>query len=242
MNKVVFPLVASIGFLAILLLFVAGAGYQGGMFELGQAFTLMRYCAIAGIAGAGVSIFYILWQRPMGMKLVVIFVSALLGIVAFYMPYRQAQLAQMVPPIHDITTDTANPPVFVAIVPLRVDAPNPVNYEGETVAAQQRSAYPDIRTQMYANTRAEVFDAATALVRELGWELVDSDMPQGRIEATATTRWFGFKDDVVIRLSAGTNGSTLLDMRSKSRVGRSDIGVNARRIRAFVAALDARLP
>jgi len=242
MNKVVFPLVASIGVLAMLLLFVAGAGYQSGTFALGQAFTLMRYAAIAGIVGAGLSIGFILWRRPAGIRLALIVVSALLGSAAFYMPYRQLQLAQQVPPIHDITTDTANPPAFVAIAPLRADAPNPVSYEGEAIAAQQRSAYPDIRTQQYTSTRAEVFAAAMQLVGDQGWELVDANVQQGRIEATATTRWFGFKDDVVIRLSDSDTGGTLFDMRSKSRVGRSDIGVNAGRIRAFVAALNARLP
>jgi uncharacterized protein (DUF1499 family) len=241
MNKVVYPLVVSVGFLAILLLYIAGAGYQRGAFELGQAFALMRYCAYAGIGGATLSIFYILWQRPLGLKLVVIFTSALLGLVAFYLPYRQQQLAQLVPPIHDITTDTANPPAFVAVAPLRATAPNPVAYEGEAVASLQRAAYPDIRTMVFANERAAVFSAAAQLIAELGWELVQANEQEGRIEATVTTRWFGFKDDVVIRLSEGTAGSTVFDMRSKSRVGRSDIGVNADRIRMFSNALGEKL-
>jgi len=75
----------------------------------------------------------------------------------------------------------------------------------------------------------------------MGWEVVDANLDDGRVEATDTTRWFGFKDDVVIRLESGLADSTVLDMRSKSRVGRSDIGVNANRIRTFTAALNEKL-
>lgn len=78
------------------------------------------------------------------------------------------------------------------------------------------------------------------VVQELGWELVDSDIVSGRIEATDTTRWFGFKDDVVIRISQEATGS-VIDVRSKSRVGRSDVGVNAKRIETFLDRLQKRL-
>jgi len=81
----------------------------------------------------------------------------------------------------------------------------------------------------------------TEVVTEMGWEVVDANLDDGRVEATDTTRWFGFKDDVVIRLESGLADSTVLDMRSKSRVGRSDIGVNANRIRTFTAALNEKL-
>jgi uncharacterized protein (DUF1499 family) len=241
MIKVVYQLTSAVGFLAIVALYFAGAGYQSGVFELGQAFGLMRYAAVAGIGGAGLCIFYILWQRPGGLRLGVLVLSALFGITAFYLPYRQLLLAQKVPPIHDITTDTLNPPAFIAIAPLRASAPNPASYDGEDVAAQQRTAYPDIVPVVFANSMETVFAAATQLIAEQGWELVAADLQQGRIEATVTTRWFGFKDDVVIRLTPGNAGATVFDMRSKSRVGVSDIGVNAGRIRAFTAALNERL-
>ena len=70
----------------------------------------------------------------------------------------------------------------------------------------------------------------------MGWHIVAAKSEEGRIEATATTLWFGFKDDVVIRIMPTAAGSRL-DIRSKSRVGLSDVGVNAARIREFVAAL-----
>ena len=77
---------------------------------------------------------------------------------------------------------------------------------------------------------------AEAAARALGWKIVAAAPGQGRLEATATTRWFGFKDDVVVRVTPASGGSRV-DIRSVSRVGKSDLGVNARRIRAFLAAL-----
>jgi uncharacterized protein (DUF1499 family) len=241
MQKVIFPLVVAVGFLSALALYGAGAGYQSGMFELGQAFGVLTYAAIAGISGAGLSIFYILWQRPLGLRLAVIFLSALVGLATFYLPYRQQLLAQKLPLIHDVTTDTSNPPAFVAVAPLRAGAPNPAEYDGAEVAALQREGYPDIRSKLFANAPQEVFAAAVKLAESSGWTLVAADQSQGRIEATVSTRWFGFKDDVVIRIQPGTAGASVFDMRSKSRVGLSDIGVNAARIRSFIKTLDSTL-
>jgi uncharacterized protein (DUF1499 family) len=201
----------------------------------------MRYCAFGGIASVGVVIFYLLWQRPMGIRLGVLFLSALAGLAAFYLPYRQQQIAGMVPPIHDITTNINNPPQFVAVIPLRASAPNPPEYLGGETSQLQREFYPDIMSRVYVQSPSEVFVAVTDVVGELGWDLVDADEGDGRIEATETTPWFGFKDDVVIRLEASSANSTVLDIRSKSRIGRSDIGVNANRIRTFTAALNAKL-
>lgn len=123
------------------------------------------------------------------------------------------------------------------MAPLRADAPNPVDYEGEEVARQQREAYPDIVTLQTDAYPAIVFEHALQVVERQGWELVDANADDGRIEATDTTFWFGFKDDVVIRIQSSETGS-LVDVRSKSRVGLSDVGTNAHRIRQFLDALD----
>lgn len=241
MQKVLLPVILAVGFLSALLLYLAGVGYGSGRLDLGQAFALMRYCAIAGITGVGLAIFFILWRRPAGLPLGLLFLAALSGLGAFYLPYRQLLLAQMVPPIHDITTDTGNPPAFVAVLPLRAGAANPPEYPGAEVAALQREAYPDLMTLEMASTEAAVFAAAVQVVEASGWELVDANADAGRIEATASTRWFGFKDDVVIRIQPGRAGSTLVDLRSKSRVGVSDVGANAARIRGFLVALRQQL-
>ncbi len=147
-----------------------------------------------------------------------------------------------IPPIHDITTDTVNPPEFVDVLPLRANAPNTAVYgggEGETpesLAQQQRDAYPDIVTQRFEGSSEAVFARASAAANSLGWEIVAEVPEEGRIEATDTTFWFRFKDDIVIRIRADGNGS-ILDARSVSRVGRSDVGKNAARLRSFFAAL-----
>jgi uncharacterized protein (DUF1499 family) len=146
------------------------------------------------------------------------------------------QQARSVPPIHDITTDTLDPPEFIAIRPLRADAPNPPEYAGEVVARQQQEAYPDIRPYRLDVGAENAFEQALAAARKMGWEIVVADPAAGRIEATATTFWYGFKDDVVVRISED-NGGSVIDVRSKSRVGRSDVGANAARIRAYLEVL-----
>ncbi|PKM01303.1 MAG: hypothetical protein CVV17_07675, partial [Gammaproteobacteria bacterium HGW-Gammaproteobacteria-7] len=149
-----------------------------------------------------------------------------LGVMTFTMPWQQRRLARSVPPIHDITTDLGDPPTFEAILPLRADAPNPAEYGGEEIAAQQRAAYPDIVPLRLEGPTAAAFTRALEAAREMGWEIIAADSARGRIEAVATTRWFGFIDDVVVRISEDGSRSRI-DVRSVSRVGRSDVGANA---------------
>ncbi|MDZ7645432.1 MAG: DUF1499 domain-containing protein [Woeseiaceae bacterium] len=167
-------------------------------------------------------------------------IAVLIGVVTVWVPLDGYRTARSLPYIHDITTDTRNPPAFVAVAPLRADAPNPAAYPGEETAAQQREAYPDIQPLDFPLSPDAVYEAALATARDRGWDIVAAEPGEGRIEATATTFWFGFKDDLVIRITPRADGSRL-DIRSKSRVGRSDIGKNAARIREFTAALAERL-
>ena len=127
-------------------------------------------------------------------------------------------------------------------MPLRAGSPNPPEYLGGETPQLQKEFYPDLMTHVYVQSPDEVFAAVVEVVEDFGWELVDANSDEGRVEATESTRWFGFKDDVVIRLKpGGAADSTILDIRSKSRVGRSDIGVNANRIRRFSKALNIKL-
>jgi len=147
-----------------------------------------------------------------------------------------------IPLIHDITTDTVDPPEFVDVLPLRANAANTAVYGGgegqtpESLAAQQRAAYPDIETLHFDESPAVIFERAASAVRALGWDVVAEVPSEGRIEATDTTFWFRFKDDIVIRIRADGDG-TILDARSVSRVGLSDTGTNAARLRRFFARL-----
>lgn len=220
--------VAAAGFALVAL---PGPMYRFGLIDLGPAFTGMRWGAYVGVAGIVLAIIGLL---PSGIRGVVLAAALVLGGIAFYLPTSMRAQARSVPPIHDITTDLENPPAFVAIAPLRAEAPNPVTYAGEEVAAQQRSAYPDLQPTILKTDMATAFPKAEAAARSMGWEIVEVAPAEGRIEATATTGWWGFKDDVVIRLREA-EGGIVLDVRSKSRVGRSDLGANAARIRAYLA-------
>ena len=123
------------------------------------------------------------------------------------------------------------------MIPLRGDDSNPLEYTPE-LAATQRRAYPDIQPVLLTSSPDEAFDYSVTAIESLGWELVDADRDAGRVEATDTTFWFGFKDDVVIRIRPSDGGSRV-DLRSVSRVGGGDLGANAARIRAFAQRLAA---
>lgn len=232
-------LVSLLSLLAILLVALPGPLYKFGLLELGPAFMGLRYGVYAGIAALVLLLVQVIFMRSK-INWTAAAVSAVLAIVAVAVPVSLMSKARSVPPIHDISTDLVNPPEFVAIAPLRADAPNPVAYAGEETAEQQRKAYPELVTKQYSQPSTQVFDAAQVAVANLGWEMVNADSDAGIIEATDTTSWFGFKDDVIIRIDQqGTQ--TLLDVRSKSRVGRSDLGKNAERIKTLVKEIDSQL-
>ncbi len=226
-------LVLSIAVIALLLLALAGPGSQLSLWSFGTGFQLMRWALYLGAGAAGIALLLLLIPKTRAGNATLLVVALLVGLGSAWVPWNGYRTARSVPPIHDITTDTVNPPQFVAVLPLRVDARNPPEYAGEEVAKQQRKAYPDLTTLVLTQAPGEVFNKALASAKDMGWEIVAEVPSEGRIEATATTLWFGFKDDVVIRIVADGSGSRM-DLRSKSRVGGSDIGTNAARIRSFV--------
>lgn len=232
-------LVSLVSLLAILLVALPGPLYKFGILELGPAFGAMRWGVYVGAAALVLILIQFIFIRKSTAWLSTGF-ALILAVIAVAMPLSLMFKAKSVPPIHDISTDLVNPPKFEAIVPLRIDAPNPVAYPGEETAAQQRQAYPELVTQQYSQPQVQVFDAALVSVKNLGWELANADKTRGLIEATHTTAWFGFKDDVVIRIEQRGQVSAL-DIRSKSRVGKSDVGKNAQRIHEFLLDLESNL-
>jgi uncharacterized protein (DUF1499 family) len=175
---------------------------------------------------------------------------ALVGTVsaalAYFIP-ESFRPAPGTPFIHDVATNPDNPSQYVAIAPLRANAPNSMEWgsgtlgSGEVLGAErhtqmQRDAYPDIVPQRFSEPVDVVFERALGAVDTLGWELVAAVPEEGRIEATDTTFWFRFKDDVVIYITREGN-ETVLNARSLSRVGGSDVGKNAARLREFFALL-----
>ncbi|SNT70803.1 DUF1499 domain-containing protein [Psychrobacter sp. LV10R520-6] len=232
-------LVSLTSLIAFLLVVLAGPLYKFDVIELGTAFTGFKFGVYAGIAALVLLALQFLLRRKtvtLGSAIMAVVFSA----IAIAMPLNMMNKAKSVPPIHDISTDLVNPPEFVAIAPLRADAPNPVAYDGIETAEQQRTAYPELQTLTYPQPKAELVGAVEQAVKNLGWELVNTDSNEGIVEATDTTMWFGFKDDVVIRVN-DQGSERLVDIRSKSRIGGSDLGKNAERVHAFIKELDAVL-
>ena len=231
---------ATLGFvlsaIAITAAIGSGAGARLALWDFQQGFRILNWAAYFGIAGTALSIAGAILGRPgKGRRGFLPAVAGIvLGALAFGVPGNWYRIAKQVPMIHDITTDTENPPKFVSILALRKDAPNSAIYGGPEIAAKQHAAYPDIRPLVSDIPPTQAFEHARSVARQMGWKIVDESPAEGRIEATATTRWFGFKDDVVIRIAPTADNGSRVDIRSVSRVGRSDVGTNARRIRAFL--------
>jgi uncharacterized protein (DUF1499 family) len=220
----------------------AGPGYRLGWWPLDTGFGLLRYAAYGAIAAMLISALGLALARPGGRRrgLYRALAGLVIGAITFGVPWSYLRTAQGVPPIHDITTDTENPPPFVATLPLRADAQNPPDYGGEQVATQQRAAFPAIQPVSAPLPPDRTFALAVATAEDQGWEIVAAVPAEGRIEATDTTFWWGFKDDIVIRIRPENSGSRL-DIRSKSRVGIGDFGVNAARVEAFLADLQPQI-
>jgi uncharacterized protein (DUF1499 family) len=199
-------------------------------------FTLLRVAAIGGIVAASVSLVggVLARHEHRGSIFFAAASGILIGLLTAGIPWSWAHRAEHMPMIHDITTDMENPPQFKAIMSLRINAENPAAYGGPETAAQQMSAFPDIKPLMLSASPASAFDRALLTAKKMGWQIVDSNPREGRIEAMATTFWFGFKDDIVVRVTPWQQGRSRVDIRSTSRVGLSDIGTNAGRVRSFL--------
>ncbi len=217
----------------------AGPAYRFGWWSLGAGLQTMRWAA------TGAAILFVLallatataHRRRMRRTLAIFLVAAILGLAAAAPPAYLWFQAQRLPHIHDVSTDTENPPHYVAVLPLRKGARNSTEYDAG-VARQQRQGYPDIAPALLAVPAPQAFRHAERAARSMGWEIVAAVPGELRIEATATTLLFGFKDDIVIRVTPSGSGSRV-DLRSLSRVGGSDFGANANRIRAFIKKLES---
>lgn len=184
-------------------------------------------------------------RRGVRTALVALLIPALALGYAFYV----RQQAASVPPIHDISTDLLDPPGFSqAVVQARASVPesNSLDLPSKRTSDErafidlQREAYPDITPVSTGLDSQRAFTVVLALAREQDWTLGRTDAGAGVIEATARSFWYGFTDDIVLRVRADGTGARI-DMRSVSRVGRSDLGANAARMRPFLGALRTRL-
>jgi uncharacterized protein (DUF1499 family) len=231
----------SISLLSFITAVLAGFGTRWELWDFRVGFRILSWGAYGAITALILSSIGIILTRPgkarKGFLRTVLAFLISLGLIGYLGEWSWT--ARHVPPIHDITTDTENPPRFMAILQLRQEALNPAEYGGPAIAAQQREGYPDLRPLTLSAAPDQAFNRALAAAREMGWVVVDANPAAGRIEATDTTFWFGFKDDIVVRISLEASGSRI-DVRSVSRVGRSDVGTNAARIRRYLEKIRSK--
>ena len=233
------PLIVAVGLfvtiIGVLDEIISALGYRASLWDLSVAFRILEVGSWVALAGGVLSLLAALATRPgtgrrgFGLSLL----GVILAIAGFGSVVRWHAMARQTSPIHDISTDLANPPQFVANVQ------NAAAWDTSNVE-KQRNNYPDIQPVTLPVPPGAAFHVALAAARDMGWAIVASDSSAGRIEATATTTWFGFKDDVVVRVGPDPKGSRI-DVRSESRVGGTDTGRNAARIRQYERRLTARV-
>lgn len=166
--------------------------------------------------------------------------EAIVAILSGYQP--NTLWITIMPAIHDITTSPEDPPAYVAIVPLRANAHNSMEYGAgrgmtpEKLARLTREAYPDIVPQYFDESPQWVFDQALSAAKKLGWKIIAAEPEEGRIEAVDTTFWLRFKDDIIILITQEGEKS-VLNARSLSRIGTHDFGANAKRLRKLFQLL-----
>ena len=224
--------------LSALCVALSGPGHRFGILGMRWALGLFALAGLGGLAAGVLAVWAIalahaarVWRSVAGSAL-----ALLVALAAAAPLLAMVRGGATTPLIHDITTDTDSPPPFVALQSLRATSENGAAYGGPAVAAQQKRGYPDLAPLVLSLPPKQAFARVEAAARALGWRIVATSPADGRLEASDFTRWFGFTDDIVVRVKATPSGSRI-DVRSASRAGRSDLGVNARRIRAFVAAV-----
>jgi len=228
-------LALAVGVLSAGAALLSGPAYRVELLPLSLATQSVRWAGTAAVGGAAIALLAVLltlgasarrrWRRRAWLALVV---NVVVAAGPLYM-YHQLQNQ---PHIHDISTDTVNPPTFEAVVAQRRGARNPIEYVPAS-AAEQRRGYPDIVPLRLPMAPSVVFDNAERAARTMGWQVVAAAPDKLRLEATDTTLLFGFKDDIVVRITPQDGGS-VVDVRSLSRLGGSDFGTNARRVRAYL--------
>ena len=209
-------------------------GTRLGLFDFRIGFQGLRYTVYLSIAVLVIGVFVALIRRrsnPNDARAAKM--AALLCILPIAGIGSQLYVARSLPAIHNISTDTVDPPAFAMVAQLRTEHHNPLDYDSGTLAAVQRQAYPQVKTMHTHLSQEEAHSRALAVVEAMGWELVAQNKISGIIEATETTLLWGFKDDVVVRVREQDN-QVAVDLRSVSRVGKSDLGANAKRIEKFL--------
>jgi uncharacterized protein (DUF1499 family) len=224
---------------AFLASFLAVIIVRSGLLEIRPALATFGGALVVAVVALllAFAAFAVIWMEGLaGMGAALSAMAISLALLAY--PAYLASKAHRLPWIYDITTDPIDPPRYEALARLRPRDANPVTYGGLYTAEQQRKAYPDIGPLGTNASLQSAYDAVLAVVNKRKWRVVDARPPQagrreGHIEAVARTPIMGFRDDVVIRVRAETDG-TRIDARSSSRYGSFDFGTNAGRLRGLM--------
>lgn len=222
--------------LLILLVLAGGPGAHLGLWSPLEGFVLtLKSGFIGGLALAGLSLIALVIitisknRGGMGKSCLTLLIGLVLAAPVLYL---RLSGGGGVPPIHDITTDTGNPPVFTALIGKRGEGANSLAYEADKLPALQEKAYPDIKPLITSLAPDKALARAIEVAHRMGWDITGVDAAVPRFEATDHSAWFDFADDIVLVIKKTEAGSQI-DMRSVSRVGRSDLGANAKRLRKF---------
>jgi uncharacterized protein (DUF1499 family) len=233
-----------IGFILALLCAVvaigSGLGYRLGLWHFRTGFEILKWSFF--VSGATLLIllacmFFV--QTKTRADSMIGIAGIIICLVLVYVPYSWKKTLDAYPYIHDISTDTLNPPDFVIVDQLRAADDHSIEYDGLEVAELQAKAYPDIKTLVIDGDIEKHLQSAENVLNDMNLDIVSVDIESGRIEAVATSFLFGFKDDMVIRMTETDTAQVAVDVRSQSRVGKSDLGQNAKRIRRFMEGLAA---
>ena len=228
------------GVIAVVCLPLGALGTKFGLWAFTGGFMLLAAGAVLATLASflGVIAYIVSLRKQLLAERPTLLIGIFLGVVVLAILGTQYSAVSSVPPIHNISTDTENPPQFDKIVAIRSAAQaNPLAYDAAALAPQQTAAYPWVKPLTLMAPVDEVVDRAEAVMRDMGLEIVSSNKTTGLVEATATTFWFGFKDDVAVRVQPAADGGTQVDLRSVSRVGQSDLGANAARIGEILKGL-----
>ena len=229
-----------LGLLPVLAYAGLTAAFRADVIDFGDVSGQLSWLAPALGAGGLAALIgtVLLWIRRAAFPGLVALLIGLVGLGMFASLAGMRRVAEDVPPIHDLTTDVTDPPAFVVTARARGKDENPPEYDAAQTEAQL--AYYTLTPLLIERPYAEVFPLAVRAVEADGMRVVAVDAARGHVEAVATTRWFGFEDDFVLRLRDAHGLATVVDARSKSRIGRSDLGANAARIERVLAALNER--
>ncbi|HEX8262695.1 MAG TPA: DUF1499 domain-containing protein [Allosphingosinicella sp.] len=231
---------------SVLAALVAALGTATGMWGFRAGLGSLRYLFFAAAAGAVLGLIGLVMTRRRG-KLMLSNLVALVVALGFVLYLGNlVRTARSVPAIHDVATDLDDLPQFARLT-VRPDNLENIPDEGRPELkalppearwkALHRAHYSDLRPVRVATPPAETVRRAAALARERGWDVASVDEKAGTMEATETSLFFRFRDDVVVRARPAPGGGSIVDMRSISRVGGSDVGMNAKRVRAFLRDL-----